>query len=78
MLFESCHHGHGFIVIVRRADAIKTRLAGNNLEKDPAIVAAPVRRDDLAILDRQGRKPVRSVSNFLRVGDREQRKCGYG
>jgi hypothetical protein len=78
MIFEGRHHGHGFVVIVGRADAIKTRLAGNNLEKDPAIVAAPVGGDDLAILDGEWWKTVGPVSNLLCGGDRELRKRGSG
>src|SRR5258708_36992551 len=76
MIFQSGNYGHGLVVIVGRTDAINARLAGDDLEENPTIMAAPVGGDNLAILDSERRQSIGSVSNFLRAGNREARKLG--
>jgi hypothetical protein len=69
MLFQGGDHGHRLEIIIGRANSIKTGLAGDDLEKDPAIVTAPVGCDDLDILDGQRWQPVGLPGYFPRGGD---------
>ena len=78
MFFQCGHDGHGLVVVVGGADAIKSGFAGDDLEEDPTVVAASVGGDDPAILDGEWWETIGSLRNFLCAGDREQRKRGRG
>jgi hypothetical protein len=78
MFFQCGHHCHGLVVVVGGPDAIQSGLAGDDLEEDPTVVAAPVGGDDLAVLDGEWWQTIGPVGNFLCAGDREQWKRGSG